>query len=1705
MREGKNFSKIWKKITAFLLVSVMLLSSIPGPDSIAADNGENIAEEGIHPDGNISTEYDDSQLQPDNQEPSADPIEGDTIPTEPVLPGDNSTEVGPETGTEIGTDEVPTDTVQPDNTFTDGDLPEDNLEEGDEAGDTQTLVFEDGSMKVTATAEAGVIPADTFLQVIPVVQENTETLVQYQELEGKLQEKAALEGYSVTGFLAYDITFVNAEGLQIEPNGDVAVTIEYSQAAIPTSVFEKQTENNNVTLMYLERYDDGQAEVIDMGQFLNGPLKVLDLIADNQVARAEFTDSRASLYTFVWSGTEIEETPDEEKNENLDGEEPLNFVPMTGKLEIIAEDVVLRAEPSIEGEIVEVVPAGTYLELLGMAENGTESWYKALYEGAEVYVRSDMAKVVEEDASEKEEEESEDTPQMLEYENDSVKIAVSEVTEGAIPEGASLRVVPVEPDNANTAALHQEVQQKLEEKAENEEYDITGFLAYDITFVDENGNKLEPDGQVQVSMEYKEAAVPENVKDNATESTDVTVMHLEEDAEGQVAQVVDMGQSNQLRAMETTADKEVQKAEFVTESFSVYTITWTYSNKEVKITAYYGYVDSDNKFQEFEGGKNQKISLKEKGPYDFHNYSRSSEYSDYTFRDVHLDRHDGNTFRYLRINSSNRKQYVQSSSNGKDYRNWFQLQGDEHKENIYFIYTKKLTTVETVDSTSAGITMRMKDYSTAAEGLSGTIGGPYGGGNVKQGLLDSLLKDGYPKVRGKDTSLASLFNNGRAVNHLFRKDIYEETGYFEYSSFENYAYLGDSSEFTVYKHLGTPKNDNQIFYKRGNFMPYNRIEAGKLSTNENLYDGDGELLPENHPRRGEALYITQGENNYFFGMYLEASFAQPRNGQVEHNGILSSMRYEFNGDDDLWVYIDNVLVLDIGGIHDAHSGYIDFATGEVHVVLDKKNSVNTTIKEMYKKAGTFPDGTKWNDNKVDNYFKGNTFIDYSSHTLKMFYMERGAAASNLHMKFNIPVIPPGQVQVKKELSNTDKEKYANVEFAFQAFAQEIIKTDTSGHESYGNAYVPLRSALLSDGTAVTFEDDVSFEENGEEYDNVFFLKPGQTAAFSNLQQNRKYYVIEVGVKASEYDEISVNNTVHTSFDENEQTSGEIADIETSKEEVGKRPLVVYTNNCSAANNRELRISKKMDQGAENGDVFKFKVHLESQNGELAPYDGNYYLQDASGNYYSYNENGVLENKGVQATVCGSANAGVISGIPAGYTVIITQILSGTEFKVEEIELDFGRYMDYVKTMKEGTYGEATITGADGSILLGKNAEVTITNKLRRSIKVTKKWIDSADTHSSIYVGLYKAAEGTLTPVENAWKELNSQNAFTETYTSLTEDEYEVRELRPVLENEASDFTINNIGYKAVSEGEEVSIGGIKYSVSYSAVEEGGSVVITNTVMKKLEVEKIWTKPDDFTGEINHSSVEIALYKSGTMVKDSQKTLSSENDWKHIYNIPAADDLSSYSVKEVVLVKNSKKEDEYISADEKSYIKLKDIIANVPVENIYQVGYSQGKSEIADKKFTITNTLILGSIELKKIGDGDEALAGAKFKVVGNNNYTEELETQADGKALFDKLLPGTYTITEVQSPAGYSLLVNPITVTVGTTEGTSENGYTVVGETSKYYYDLKVNVKNNKHFTMPEGGGTGTKGIILAGIFMMLAAGGYSLLFYRRRRRPVRK
>lgn len=178
----------------------------------------------------------------------------------------------------------------------------------------------------------------------------------------------------------------------------------------------------------------------------------------------------------------------------------------------------------------------------------------------------------------------------LTYENDDVTITVDADAEGIIPAGSSLQVVPIVQNDGQTAAQYNEVKSQLEEKVKDEEYDIAGFLAYDISFIDKNGNKVEPNGEVKVTMDYKQEAIPEEV--NTDDSLDVTVMHLEENNNGSVKEVVDMvADESKVAVVETTGSAEVTKAEFVTDSFSVYTITWTRKFGNTR-TVNFHYVDT---------------------------------------------------------------------------------------------------------------------------------------------------------------------------------------------------------------------------------------------------------------------------------------------------------------------------------------------------------------------------------------------------------------------------------------------------------------------------------------------------------------------------------------------------------------------------------------------------------------------------------------------------------------------------------------------------------------------------------------------------------------------------------------------------------------------------------------------------------------------------------------------------------------------------------------------------------------------------------------------------------------------------------------------------------------------------------------------------------------------------------------------------------
>lgn len=308
---------------------------------------------------------------------------------------------------------------------------------------------------------------------------------------------------------------------------------------------------------------------------------------------------------------------------------------------------------------------------------------------------------------------------------------------------------------------------------------------------------------------------------------------------------------------------------------------------------------------------------------------------------------------------------------------------------------------------------QLKFNGGAGTGINKWTGKSTTGGFGRLSFVKNTLVKGYPSINAgtytsynthgtyKDESLDYLFNNdsqangkqdGKAVYNNVQGLFQLKDGYYVYDSYGsdgNYAvYNFTTNSFDVYNKAGVYK-DSVSDANRGQFFPFD--SADKVFEERN-----GRLSP---------IGITDGTNdklNHHFGMSMTTEFVQPAGGKTTDN---NDMVFKFSGDDDVWVYIDGVLVGDLGGIHEKATLDINFATGVVRVGhIDGANGSpkyfpDTTIKAMFKAAGA--DTTN---------FRDNTFRDSTKHTLSFFYLERGAGASNMSLKFNLTTLPSSEVE-----------------------------------------------------------------------------------------------------------------------------------------------------------------------------------------------------------------------------------------------------------------------------------------------------------------------------------------------------------------------------------------------------------------------------------------------------------------------------------------------------------------------------------------------------------------------------------------------------------------------------------------------------------------------------------------------------------------------
>lgn len=667
------------------------------------------------------------------------------------------------------------------------------------------------------------------------------------------------------------------------------------------------------------------------------------------------------------------------------------------------------------------------------------------------------------------------TGDVLTADGKTYTVTVTYGADAKIPEGASLKITEFDESSQEYAEIKALVTEK--KKVENKFFDVSsmGLDALDISIVDKDGKEMEPAAPVGVKIERK--SLPENVDEQDLQNT-MEVEHIDESSGKAVAYKV--ADTNNQTSGTVSIEKSGAVAEFQVGSFSRFVITW---GNDKSATVYF--VNNNGIEITTNATLNEVAASGENATVlDLSKYAVDG----YTFQNVQLV-HKGSNYPNGKTIGNKLKPVADADGNVKwQYTDTTMAVGEtqetthtaevEKEDKIYAIYSEgnSLTTVSTVDNKALGFHLYMTDYSTAGQSIN--IGGPYEDGSTKQGLYASTIEGDILKtVDG--TSLESLFSKSNEVSHLFLKSVYDETGYFYYNSADNFASLNESN-FTVYNQLGTPSGGNKFYYKRGNFMPYNTLNTSSI-LNRNLYDDNGTELTNTNPRYNEALYGFNESNNFYFGMYGTADFYQPVDGQV--NG--SDMIYEFTGDDDMVVYIDGTLVLDLGGIHDAQSGFINFATGRVGYTNQTTNNPvkwnYTTIKSMFEKAKTL-NTTSWD---------GYTFADGTEHKIQIFYQERGAGASNLKMKVNIPPIPDGSITVSKTVEGLDSTQAAEEIYILQ------LKKKAAGTGNYFGA--ANQKYTLSDETSITHTTDE---------DGMFTIKAGQIATFAGIEAGTEIQVVE---------------------------------------------------------------------------------------------------------------------------------------------------------------------------------------------------------------------------------------------------------------------------------------------------------------------------------------------------------------------------------------------------------------------------------------------------------------------------------------------------------------------------------------------------------------------------------------------------------------------
>lgn len=798
------------------------------------------------------------------------------------------------------------------NMFTDG-TSESSAPAEEEAQPVSCIVnLKNDTIEIKAEAPAGVLPNGTQMSV-KAVENNTEDAEmtdQYNKLAAKITEQLQSQGKNLDGFLAYNVSFTDAEGNPVEPSDKVTYSFTYKEASSPE--LTDPAASTVTAAMIRTNKETSELELTELKA--EEDQLTVETNESRQLTKAAFQSAATAAFTFVWSSTPAaddnennenkeengevnneevnadtntenteengEETNTENNVENSEEEQNPEEAPDQEQIKMIritADEVNLRVSPSTEADVIATVDTDTQLPLLETVTDEDEfTWYEVSYEEAEAYVRSDMAEVVE--TEEQDVNVEEQTPAEItryDYESDEVNVKVTLTNPEDLPDEAELSVTPVE--------ISQEAEEQINQEAIEQQKAIENLRAYDIKFL-LDGEEIQPGATVKVEVSFPEEETAE----------DADVYHVDE--------------NENVENMNGSVNEE-GNVEFDTPHFSTYIIVNKSLSGTVKVTLQHydadtnkpiyaetdKYINVGGKIPDYRAAENydiQKVVTVENGEEtEVKNKNNIEVVKDTTVRI------------YYKARSSNEKgdmtlyDYQIKPNNGSKSINDSSYY-DKNSSNRMIMGTKEQANL------GYDAKVNKKGYNANT----------YNHGNVTKDLVSGLSRD-----------FKTVEWNVDQPGFFTDDNVGPEKGKQKYTDYK----LNFEKKGNQYKLTGVTRPDDTFANAGADFYPLDSRGVSRV------WDKDGK------------------DGNYYFGIRYDIEF--------QLGDYIGPLNYKFTGDDDLWVLLDGKVVIDVGGIHDAltkdtdlwkNLGYENGARPGQNEIEAKNAIHRITVLYMERGAGT---------------------------------------------------------------------------------------------------------------------------------------------------------------------------------------------------------------------------------------------------------------------------------------------------------------------------------------------------------------------------------------------------------------------------------------------------------------------------------------------------------------------------------------------------------------------------------------------------------------------------------------------------------------------------------------------------------------------------------------------------------------------------------